>query len=132
MIRRNGQSKDIKAQCVQSLVEMFTADGNLDLEDQDHLKCVILKIKIKLPKQRDLEDQDRAHLYHTPHNSHFPTFPITSNTLFHTPSPHPHTFLHISLTPQHVFLHLPHTSPTPLYTSPHPNALPHSSPHTSS
>ena len=25
---------------------MFTADGDLDLEDQDHLKYVILKIKI--------------------------------------------------------------------------------------
>ena len=35
---------------------MFTADG--DLEDQDHLKYVILKIKIRSPKQRDLEDQD--------------------------------------------------------------------------
>ena len=46
MIRRNGLGKDIKAQCLQSLVEMFTADGDLDLEDQDHLKCVILKIKI--------------------------------------------------------------------------------------
>ena len=62
MIRRNGLGKDIKAQCLQSLVEMFTADGDLDLEDQDHLKCVILKIKIISPKQRDLEDQDRAHL----------------------------------------------------------------------
>ena len=63
MIRRNGLGKDIKAQCRPSLVEMFTADGDLDLEDQDHLKCVILKIKIKSPKQRDLEDQDRAHLW---------------------------------------------------------------------
>ena len=39
---------------------MFTADGNL--EDQNHLKYVILKIKIRSPKQRDLEDQDHAHL----------------------------------------------------------------------
>ena len=36
---------------------MFTANG--DLEDQDHLKHVILKIKIRSPKQRDLEDQDQ-------------------------------------------------------------------------
>ena len=35
MIRRNGVGKDIKAQCLQSLVEMFTADGDLDLEDCD-------------------------------------------------------------------------------------------------
>ena len=38
---------------------MFTADGDLDLEDQDHLKYVILNIKIRSPKQRDLEDQDQ-------------------------------------------------------------------------
>ena len=38
---------------------MFTADGDLNLEDQDHLKYVILKIKIRSPKQRDLEDQDQ-------------------------------------------------------------------------
>ena len=38
------------------LVEMFTTDGDLDLEDQDHLKYVILKIKIRSPNQRDLED----------------------------------------------------------------------------
>ena len=37
---------------------MFTADGDLDLEDQDHLKYVILQIKIRSPKQRDLKDQD--------------------------------------------------------------------------
>ena len=35
---------------------MFTADGDLDLEDQNLLKYVILKIKIRSPKQRDLED----------------------------------------------------------------------------
>ena len=44
------------------LVEMFTTDGDLDLEDQDHLKYVILKIKIRSPNQRDLEDQNHAHL----------------------------------------------------------------------
>ena len=38
------------------LVEMFTKDGDLD---QDHLKYVILKIKIRSPNQRDLEDQDQ-------------------------------------------------------------------------
>ena len=38
---------------------MFTADGDLDLENQDHLKYVILKITIRSPKQRDLEDQDQ-------------------------------------------------------------------------
>ena len=27
---------------------MFTADGDLDLQEQDHLKYVILKIKIML------------------------------------------------------------------------------------
>ena len=43
--------------CLQSLMEIFTADG--DLEDQDHLKYVILKIKIRSPKQRPLEDQDQ-------------------------------------------------------------------------
>ena len=42
-----------------SLLEMFTTDGDLDLEDQDHLKYVILKIKIRSPNQRDLEDQDQ-------------------------------------------------------------------------
>ena len=36
---------------------MFTANG--DLEHQDHLKYVILKIKIRSPKQGDLEDQDQ-------------------------------------------------------------------------
>ena len=40
-------------------MEMFTVDGDFDLEDQDHLKYVILKTKIKSPKQRDLEDQDQ-------------------------------------------------------------------------
>ena len=45
----------MRAQCLQSLIEMFTADG--DLEDQDHLKCVILKFKIRSSNQRDLEDQ---------------------------------------------------------------------------
>ena len=63
MVIRNGVAKDITAdQCLQSLVEMFTADGDLDLEDQDHLKYVVLKIKIRPPKQRDFEDQDHAHL----------------------------------------------------------------------
>ena len=38
-------------------MEIFTADG--DLEDQDHLKYVILKIKIRSPKQRPLQDQDQ-------------------------------------------------------------------------
>ena len=38
---------------------MFTADGDLDLEDQDHLKYVILIFKIRSPKQRDLKDQDQ-------------------------------------------------------------------------
>ena len=42
------------------LVEMFTTDGDLDLEDQDHLKYVILKIKIRSPYQRDLKDQDQT------------------------------------------------------------------------
>ena len=32
---------------VKGLIEMFTADGDLDLEDLDHLKYVILKIKIR-------------------------------------------------------------------------------------
>ena len=55
MIRRNGLGKDIKAQCLQSLVEMFIADGNLDLEDQDHLKCVILnKIRSRSDQDHDL------------------------------------------------------------------------------
>ena len=38
---------------------MCTADGDLDLEDRNHLKYVILKIKIRSPKQHDLEDQDQ-------------------------------------------------------------------------
>ena len=37
---------------------MFAADG--DLEDKDHLKYLILKIKIRSPKQRDLEDEIRS------------------------------------------------------------------------
>ena len=47
MIIWNELGKDIKAQCLQSLIEMVTADGDLDFEDQDHLKYVILKIKIR-------------------------------------------------------------------------------------
>ena len=51
--------KDMIAQNLLPLpfVEMFATDG--DLEDQDHLKYVILKIKIRSPNQRDLEDQDQ-------------------------------------------------------------------------
>ena len=44
------------------LVKIFATGGDLDLEDQDHLKYVILKIKIRSSNQRDLEDQDHAHL----------------------------------------------------------------------
>ena len=54
--------KDMKAQCLLPIVEMFTADGDLDLEDQDYLKNLILKIKIRSPKQCDFEDQGHAHL----------------------------------------------------------------------
>ena len=39
---------------------MFRADGDLDFENQDYLKYVILKIKIRSTKRRDLEDQDHA------------------------------------------------------------------------
>ena len=39
---------------------MFAANGDLDLQDQDHLKYVILKIMIRSPKHRDFEDQDHA------------------------------------------------------------------------
>ena len=56
------RSMGMTAQCLLPSVETFTANGDLDLENRDHLKCVILKIKIRSPKQRDLDDQDHAHL----------------------------------------------------------------------
>ena len=40
-------------------VETFAADADLNLENQDHLKYVSLKIKIRSLMQRDLEDQDQ-------------------------------------------------------------------------
>ena len=51
--------KDMTVQCLLPSVKTFTTNGDLDLEDQDHLKRLILKIKIRLLKQRDFEDQDQ-------------------------------------------------------------------------
>ena len=42
---------------------MFTADGDLDLEDQDHMKYVMLKITIRSPKHRNLKDQDQITIF---------------------------------------------------------------------
>ena len=44
------------------MVSLRTADSDFDLEDQDHLKQVILKMKITSPKQSDLKDRDHAYL----------------------------------------------------------------------
>ena len=56
MIRRNGLNEDIKAQCQQSLVEMFI---DFEVQEQVQDQEMILILKIKILKQRDLEDQDQ-------------------------------------------------------------------------
>ena len=62
---RNGLGKDITAECLQSLVEMFTEDGDLDLKDQDHLKRVehLKYDHLILRSRSDLEDRDHAHFW---------------------------------------------------------------------